>query len=253
MLTVSLAKSKVSKVCFKKSSSSGDLVVFGLGDASYKAGEKAVGGQMILLGRKKGEIILPIFWRSKLIRKVCKSPKDSETLNMGIMADLTIHTANQIQQMIGKETKTEVKMFTDSLATLESVASSHQVERRMLRADIADLKQKLEFGEVNKICWLQDEQMLADILTKECKEKLGLDDLMKENKMDALKSADNCVTYDEGEFSISGRKLREKLIPLPKIPKRKTKKSPTDKKEEEQREEGECYEKYKLTFNAILI
>ena len=161
---------------------------------------------------------------------------------MGIMADLTIHTVNQIQQMIGEETNIEVKMFTDSLATLESVASSHQVERRMLRADIADLKQKLEFGEVNKICWLQDKRMLADILTKERKEKLGLDDLMKENKMDALKSADNCVTYDEGEFSIWGRKLREKLNPLPKIPKKKMKKSPTDKKEEEQREEGECYE-----------
>ena len=73
------------------------------------------------------------------------------------MADLTIHTANQIQQMIGKETNIEVKMFTDSLATLESVASSHQVEWRMLRADIADLKQKLEFGELNKICWLQDD------------------------------------------------------------------------------------------------
>ena len=71
---------------------------------------------------------------------MCKSPKDSETLNMGIMADLTIHTANQIQQMIGEETNIEVKMFTDSLATLESVASSHQVERRMLRAYIADLK-----------------------------------------------------------------------------------------------------------------
>lgn len=40
--------------------------------------------------------------------------------------------------------------------------------------------------------------MLVDILTKEYNEKLGLDDLMKENKMDALKSEDNCVTYDEG-------------------------------------------------------
>ena len=71
--------------------------------------------------------------------------------------------------------------------------------------------------------------------------------------MDALKSADDLVTYDEGEFSISGRKLREKLIPFPKIPKRKMRKSPTDKKKEEQREEGECYEQYKLIFNTILI
>lgn len=109
----------------RKSSGSDDLAVFGLGDASYKTGEKAVGGQIILLGRKKGEMILPVFWRSELIRKVCNSPKDSETLNMVIMADLTIHTTNQIQQMIAKEINLEVKMLTDSLATLESVASSH--------------------------------------------------------------------------------------------------------------------------------
>ena len=53
--------------------------------------------------------------------------------------------------------------------------------------------------------------MIADILTKEKKDKYGLDDLMKENVLPILKREDNCVTYSEGEFLIPGRKLREKL------------------------------------------
>ena len=31
----------------------------------------------------------------------------------------------------------------------------------------------------------------------------------------------NCVTYSNGEFHISGRKLQEKIVPKNKIPRRK--------------------------------
>ena len=80
------------------------------------------------------------------------------------------------------------------------------------------LKQKLEIGEISRYCWLQDENMLADILTKERKEKFGLDDLLKENKLSVLKTEDNCVKCEEGEIMITGRKLRDKLTPKKKIP-----------------------------------
>ena len=40
-----------------------------------------------------------------------------------------------------------------------------------MRSEIADLKQKLETNEISKYCWIQDEKMIADILTKEKKEK----------------------------------------------------------------------------------
>ena len=140
------AKSKTSKVSYRIGSGFGNIVVYGLGDASYKAGEKAVGGQFILLGTREGRSVLPIFWRTKLIKKVCKSPKDSETVNMGILADLARHIANQMEQII--DAKVEVKLVTDSLGNLESIASTHHGERCMMRADVADLKQKLEIGEV---------------------------------------------------------------------------------------------------------
>ena len=174
------------------------------------------------------------------MKKICKSPKDSETINLGILADITRHTANQIQQLLGKS-PVGVKIFTDSLGTLESIASSHQVERRMMRADIADLKEKLESRDVDKYCWLQDERMLADILTKERKEKLGLDGLMRDNILDVVQSENNCVAYNNGEFEITGRNLRERLLPNPKLPKRKTvKEKGAQKERREKTEVGEC-------------
>ena len=105
-----------------------------------------------------------------------------------------------------------------------------------MRSDISDLKQKLEDGEIKRYSWLQDEHMLADILTKEKKVKHGLDDVLKENKLNVLKSEDNCVEYVDGEIEIRGRILREKLTPKNKIPMRKQMRkmnhSPSNKKEE---------------------
>ena len=79
--------------------------------------------------------------------------------------------------------------------------------------------------------------MIADVLTKEKKEKLGLNDLMTENRMDIVKNEDNCVRYRDGEFEITGRKLRDHLIPRPKIPKRKKLRG---KQEGEKKDAGEC-------------
>ena len=116
-----------------------------------------------------------------------------------------------------------------------------------MRSDIADLKQKLETNEISKYCWIQDEKMIADILTKEKKEKFGLDDLLRDNKLDVLRSEDNCVTFEGAEFHITGRKLREKLTPKNKTPLRKKIKAidkaednDSTKQEGRRREAGEC-------------
>ena len=143
--SVRKAKAKVSKVSYKRVSAEGEASVYGISDASHKPGEKAVGGQFVVMGAAKTDVVIPLFWRSKLIQKVCKSPKDAETINLGIVADVACNFAKQIEEiMYDKKKKVETKIFTDSLGTLESIASSHQVERRNMRADVADLKQRLE-------------------------------------------------------------------------------------------------------------
>ena len=143
---------------------------------------------------------------------------------MVTVVDLACHAANQISQMLlGEDIKSwhngidiknrmPVKIFTDSLATLESVASTHQVERRLMRSSIADLKQKLEENEVESYGWLQDEDMVADILTKDMRDKFGLDEIIKENRLRCVTSSDNTVTAEGGEFIMKGRKLKDKML-----------------------------------------
>ena len=81
----------------------------------------------------------------------------------------------------------------------------------MMRSCVADLKQKLEWGHVDCYSWVEDEFMLADILTKEKRDKFGLEDLMLENRMRSLRSLKNVVTYSDGEFLIKNRKVKDRM------------------------------------------
>ena len=104
-------------------------------------------------------------------------------------------------------------VFTDSLGTLELVASTKQVKRNLMRQHVFVLQSHLEGGEVESLNWLPDEMMVSDILTKEMKTKDGLDSLLYKNRLGAVLTRDNSVMYRDNEFEITGRKLREKLAP----------------------------------------
>ena len=168
------AKHDKSLVFFKRLSNE-DFVVYAIGDASYSPGQKAVGGQFVLLGNDTSKESVPLFWKSKLIKQVCHSPKDAETRNLMRTVDITRFIADQLTQIFFGDKRTEkrikLKVYTDSKATLDSLSLTRQIEQRMLRSVIADLKQKLETKEVASFVWITDEFMIADILTKEKKSK----------------------------------------------------------------------------------
>ena len=164
-----------------------------------------------------------MFWKSKSIKVVCKSPKDAETINNCIVCDKTRHLANQMSDLLfGRAGKRiPVVVFTDSLGTLESVASTKQVERNLMRQHVFALQSHLEGGEVESLNWLPDEMMESDILTKEMKTKDGLDSLLYKNRLGSVMTRDNSVMYRDNEFEITGRKLREKLAPKKNPPMKK--------------------------------
>ena len=87
----------------------------------------------------------PIYWKSKTISRVCYSSKDAETINISKMMDYTIYAARQIENLYFGDYKRRIKvrLFTDSEPTLESIASSKQIERKTLRPTIVDLKERL--------------------------------------------------------------------------------------------------------------
>ena len=77
----------------------------------------------------------------------------------------------------------KIRLFTDSESTLESVASSKQVDRKTLRMTIVDLKERLIKGDVTSYAWLPTERMWADLLTKEKRLPEELEDVLLRNEM----------------------------------------------------------------------
>ena len=102
-----------------------------------------------------------------------------------------------------------VKVYTDSKATLDSLASTHQIEQRMLRSSIADLKQKLETKEIQSYEWITDQEMIADILTKEKRTKEGLEDVLRMGRLDIVNRNHNIVVEENGEFLMKNPRTKD--------------------------------------------
>ena len=116
---------------------------------------------------------------------MCCSSKDAETLNVLTMVEDAVSTARQLEILLFGDyrKRMKVRIFTDSEPTLESIASSRQIERKSLRLTVTDLKERLLDGEVTSYSWLPTKSMWADMLTKEMEIPSSLEDVIKENRM----------------------------------------------------------------------
>ena len=172
-------KIKMSKIGPKEK-----LMIVGIGDASFKSDDKAIGGVLLFLANEEMTRATPIYWKSKTIARVCYSSKDAETINISKMMDDAIFAAWQIETLYYGDYKRRIKirLFTDSEPTLESIASSRQVERKTLRPTILDLKERLVDKDIQSYSWLPTQDMLADVLTKEMRLPQALESVFLKNE-----------------------------------------------------------------------
>ena len=82
--------------------------------------------------------------------------KDAETLNVSRMVDDSIFAARQVEILLYGDYKKRIKvhLFTDLEATLESIASSKQIDWKTLRLTVVDLKERLVEGDITLYSWL---------------------------------------------------------------------------------------------------
>ena len=181
---VKKAKERSSKMKFSKIAPKEELMIVGIGDASFKSDDKAVGGVLLFLTNENMTKAAPIYWKSKTIARVCYSSKDAETINISKMMDDAIYAARQVETLYFGDYKKRIKvrLFTDSEPTLESIASSKQVERKTLRPTIVDLKERLVDKDILSYSWLPTKDMLADVMTKEMHLPPALEDVFLKNE-----------------------------------------------------------------------
>ena len=91
-----------------------------------------------------------------------------------------------------------------------------------MRSEVNILKHFVEDKRIEYVCWIPNEEMIADILTKDKPNKIGLTDMMQQGQLKAVKKVDNVVFHNGRDYEMEGRALREKIIKIKvMVPKRK--------------------------------
>ena len=136
---------------------------------------KSTAGIIIFLKGPYGSA--PILWRSRAIRRVCKSVKTAETLALEEAVDAAINLSRQIYQMItGKkeEKGITIRAYTDSKSLVDSVQSCKQVVEGSMRQVVEKLKEHVLDGHVAEITWVRGARNWADGLTKKTVDMVDL-------------------------------------------------------------------------------
>ena len=102
------------------------------------------------------------------------------------MMEDAVYAARQVETLMFGDYRKRIKvrLFTDSEATLESIASSKQIERKTLRLTVVDLKERLVDGDIFSYSWLPTKNMWADMMTKEMQLPPALEDVFLKNDLD---------------------------------------------------------------------
>ena len=172
----------------------------GICNASYHHDDNSVGGELLMLGKKKTDAVSPIYWKSGVIRKVCTSLKAAETRALMRLVDDGTSLARQVSQLMNIEIKTRV--FTDSKPLFESIGSLGKIEEKALIQSIAYLKQALEEGKITGYSWIQENEIVADVFTKQGSKRDALGEIIEENRFKHKPTKDNLVVLEIDEFKV---------------------------------------------------
>ena len=108
-----------------------------------------------------------------------------------------------------------MRIMTDSEPTLESIASTRQVERKGSKMTVQEMKEKLIEGEIKSYQWLSTKEMWADGMTKEMEMADGSRKFLQSGKCEIRKEEVNKVFYENKEvkmLNIRNRKKKEEEV-----------------------------------------
>ena len=95
------------------------------------------------------------------------------------------------------------KIWTDSVPTLESIASLKGVEHKEMSMELRYLTDKLEDGSVSEYSWVCSEDQLADFLTKRMREPATIRQIFFNNEFDRSRNLKNKVLM--GDIGVLSR------------------------------------------------
>ena len=102
-------KERSSKLNFLRIGLKEGLVILGIGDASFKSDEKAVGGVLLFLSNSSMTGAVLIYWKSKTISRVCYSSMDVEMINIAKMMEDIVFASRQVEILMFGDYRKRIK------------------------------------------------------------------------------------------------------------------------------------------------
>ena len=102
---------KESKDVFGSVARKQDMCVIGISNASYHQENPTIAGAIIMIGNVKNKMRAPVYWKSGVVNRVCKSPKVSETRGVMLVVVNAKNIADLLQDLLNAEIR--IKVFTD--------------------------------------------------------------------------------------------------------------------------------------------
>ena len=141
------------------------------------------GGYFLLIVNIKTGKCAPIEWRSNKIKRKVHSTLAAETLSLYSGLDAAIAIKMMLKEMTNGKADLTVKAITDNRSARDAIYSESEVAERMLRADIAMIKDMVEEGKVSEVKWVEGKSMLADILTKRSVNKIPILEVLETGRI----------------------------------------------------------------------
>ena len=106
-----------------------------------------------------------VSWQSRRIKRVVKSTLAAETMALLEAAEAGVYIGTMISQALNVS-RPIVKCFVDNRSLCEAVYSSKNIDDKMLRINMAALRDMLSSGQICSVSWVKSAHQLANVLTK---------------------------------------------------------------------------------------
>ena len=123
-------------------------------------------GYIVLLANKNGKVN-PLMWKSLKARRVVRSTIAVECLALAEGANVSYYIRSILKEILKlKDKEIPIHIYTDNKSLVESLYSTHTVADSRLLVDIAEIRNKIEIGEIDKVHWIENKSQIADAMTK---------------------------------------------------------------------------------------
>lgn len=108
----------------------------------------------------------PLVWKSRVAKRVVGSTLAAETLSIVEAVEWGVYLKYLWEETMGSNHELDIIVKTDCKSVKEALNAKTGVKNRMLRIEMAGLKEKLDEGIIKRIEWIASRDQAADCLTK---------------------------------------------------------------------------------------